>query len=388
MSRPSRFRSTAKKLDFAHLALLVSLLFFFLLLGILSSPCSEAQDSAPQVTDQESDGSEAASTSRDARTVERVRKASEKANQKLSTKYDVNRIGERRIGKGFNLYSLNRERELGQAMAVRIEMRTKFVKDNAVNDYIDRLGQKIVRNSDAEVPFTIKVVDSGEVSAFTLPGGYLYVDSGLIGAVDSEAELVGVMAHEIAHVAARHATRAQTRQQLWSTASIAMYLGGPIGFTIREVAGIGVPLWFQKFGRNAELEADLLGIEYEYAAGYDPQAFIEFLEKERSRETTMPKSVYKAQHHRLLNALSTHPMTAERIKRAQAEISLLPARNEYIVDTADFQEVKAKLSHLVDECGTSADGMPTLHRSGSPCKNNEKSHDKPTLRRPKLEPNP
>src|SRR5579862_1620300 len=133
--------------------------------------------------------------------------ASEQNKTEKTAKYDVDRIGQRDIGKGANLYSLEKERSIGQAMAAAMDVHTRFVTDPDINDYISRLGQKIARNSDAQVPFTIKVIDSPDFRTFALPGGCLYVDKGLILEVDSEAELAGLMAHEIAHVAARHATR-------------------------------------------------------------------------------------------------------------------------------------------------------------------------------------
>jgi len=302
--------------------------------------------------------------------------------RKKSSKYDIDKIGQRKVGKGFNLYSLNREREMGMAMAERIDRNLKFLKDPEVLDYVNRLGQKLVRNSDAQVPFTIKVIDSDEVSAFSLPGGFLYVCSGLIGSADSEAELAGVMAHEIGHVAARHGTRGQSKETIWNGLSMLFYIGGPMGFTAREFAGLGIPFWFKKMGRDAEREADLLGIQYEYAAGYDPQAMIEFLEKQKVRESKVRSSVYKAQsHNKFINAMTTHPMTADRIKRAQDEIALLPPKDEYVLDTGDFEQMKAKLSHDTNECGSAADGSPVLRRPGDKKGKCGKDDSKPTLRK-------
>ena len=275
---------------------------------------------------------------------------------KKSGKYDINRIGQRGIGKGVNLYSLERERALGQAMAAAIERRTKFVADPDVNEYVNRLGQKIARNSDAEILFTIRVIDSLELKAFSLPGGFLYVDKGLIMEVDSEAELAAMMAREIAHVAARHGSRSATRLFAWNMFSLPLiYLGGPAGLGVRQVAGIGVPLSFKKFSRDAEIEADLLGIEYQYAAGYDPQAFLEALEKLQSKENQrhgrtpkLPVLNFLAKlplHDQIAHAYANYPSTEERIRRAQTEIStLLPNRNDYVLDTSEFQEIKAKLA--------------------------------------------
>lgn len=294
-----------------------------------------------------------------------------------SGKYDVDRIGQRSIGKGVNLYSLEKERALGETMAAAIDRGTTFVADRDINDYINRLGQKIARNSDAQVPFTIKVIDSPDLRTFALPGGFLYVDKGLIMEVDSEAELAGLMAHEIAHVAARHATRFATRKYAWNVMSIPLtYLGGPAGIGTKQIG----PLTLRKFSRDAEVEADLLGIEYQYAAGYDPQAFVEALEKLHSKETQMRARLAKALpifgflakvplHDQIARAFANYPPTEERIQKAQAEIStLLPSRDDYIFDTSEFQEVKAKLAWADRpilrrrRSGDAAANGPVLHK--------------------------
>jgi predicted Zn-dependent protease len=300
---------------------------------------SDAQESRPVAGEQ---ASHAASS-----TPHAVSAAEEKPGK--SGKYDVDQIGQRRIGNGVNLYSLEKERAIGQAMAGTIDLHTTFVTDREVTDYISRLGQKIARNSDAQVPFTIKVIDSMDLKTFALPGGFLYVDKGLIMAVDSEAELAGLMAHEIAHVAARHATRFATRKYTWSLISIPLSYLGPAAIAARPIG----PLSLKKFNRNAEIEADLLGVEYQYAAGYDPQAFVEALEKLHSQETMMRARLAKALpkvakiplHDQIVRAFANYPPTEERIEKVQAEISaLLPGRDDYILDTSEFQEVKARLT--------------------------------------------
>lgn len=298
------------------------------------------------------------------------------------SKYDVTRIGEREIGRGMNFYSLEREQALGRELASEIESQSRMVTDPVVTEYVNRIGQTLVRNSDARVPFTIKVVDNDEVNAFALPGGYFYVNSGLILAADSEAELAGVMAHEIAHVAARHATKNATRAQIWNIASVPLiFLGGPAGYAIRQVASLAVPMSFLKFSRDAEREADLLGVEYEYASGYDPAAFVQFFEKLHARE--------KEKHSFIAKAFTTHPMTGDRIRRAQEEIAtMLPAKEEYVVDTSEFQEVKAHLSALMlrhqIEVGQGA--RPTLRRRGpeeqpSSTDGSSGKDDRPTLKK-------
>ena len=265
-------------------------------------------------------------------------------------KYDINRIGQRNVGHGINIYSMPHERALGESMASRIDHGTRFIADRQVNEYISQLGQKLTRNSDAQVILTTKVIDSPDPRIFGLPGGILYVSKGLILAVDSEAELSALMAHEIGHVAARHTTRLVSRKYAWNIISIPlMYLSGPAAIGTHQIA----PLTLKKFSRDAEFEADLLGLEYQYAAGYDPQTFIEALEKLQSHDSQIRERLAKALpitnkvplHSQIAHAFSNYPPTEERIQRAQTEISeLLPSRSDYIVDTSDFQEVKAKLA--------------------------------------------
>jgi beta-barrel assembly-enhancing protease len=256
------------------------------------------------------------------------------------SKYDVTLIGHRNIGSGVNFYSIEREIAVGRDLARQVEESSRLVTDPEITGYVNRIGQNLVRNSDSRVPFTIKVLDNGEVNAFALPGGFFYVDSGLILAADTEAELAAVMAHEIAHVAARHATRNMTKQQIWNMASIPlMFIGGPAAYAIAEVASIAVPLGFLKFSRDAEREADMLGLQYDYAAGYDPQAFVQFFEKLKMEEGK--------KHSKIAKMFSTHPMNSERITAAQDEIrTYLPDRDSYIVDTSDFDAMKARLMAL------------------------------------------
>jgi beta-barrel assembly-enhancing protease len=294
-----------------------------------------------------------------------------------SGKYDVSRIGQRSIGHGVNLYSLQKERALGESMASAIDRGTRFVADPEINDYISRLGQKIARNSDAQVVFTVKVIDSPDLRIFSLPGGFLYVGKGLIMEVDSEAELAGLMAHEIAHVAARHATRFATRKYAWNVLSIPIAcLSGPAALGTKQIG----PLTLKKFSRDAEMEADLLGIEYQYAAGYDPQTYVEALEKLQSKDVQMRERIAKALpvagkvplHDQIARAFANYPPIEERIQKAQTEISaLLPGRNDYVVDTSEFQAVKAKLAWADrpilrrHHAGDGPTNGPVLHRHPS-----------------------
>jgi predicted Zn-dependent protease len=260
----------------------------------------------------------------------------------VPAKYDIEHIGARGIGSGVNFYSLEKEQNLGRELSQEVEAEAQLVRDPVITEYVNRIGQNIVRNSDARVPFTIKVVDNDEINAFALPGGFFYVNTGLILAAENEAEMAGVMAHEIAHVAARHATKNATKADIWNLVSIPLiFMGGPAGYAVRQIAGLAVPMSFLKFSRDAEREADLLGLEYQYASGYDPAAFVQFFEKLHVTE--------KQKHSALAKAFSTHPMTEDRIKRADSEIeNMLPPREQYVVTTSEFDEVKTRVMELAN----------------------------------------
>src|SRR5579863_10070684 len=306
--------------------------------------------------------------------------AREAKDSKKPEKYDIDHIGQRGIGRGFNLYSLKREHELGQSLAASFDRMTRVIHDPVVNDYINSLAQKIVRYSDADIPFTVKVIDSGDVPrAYGLPGGFLYVDSALILSADGEAELASVIAHEIAHVAARHATRALTRKHVCDIVGSIAMVAGPAGMGVADAGGLAGPLSVKKFSRDAEYEADLLGIEYAYAAGYDPQALLDALEKlhaievQRNEELAKIPGYHLASHvpfHKgIARSFANYPLTEERIDRLQSEIStFLPDRTDYILDTNEFQEVKA---HLL------ASQTPVLRHHNA----NEKDSEGPVLRR-------
>jgi beta-barrel assembly-enhancing protease len=262
-------------------------------------------------------------------------------------KNDIDDIGNRNVGKpgsGKGIgdwYSYDTEIKMGKQYAMMVESSARIMQDPVINEYVNRIGQNLVRNSDAKVPFTIKVIDSDDLNAFALPGGFFYVNTGLILAADDEAELAGVMAHEIAHVAARHATREMTRGNYASLATIPLIFVGSWG--IYEAASMAInlalPLTFMKFSRGFEAEADYLGLQYMYKAGYDPQAFISFFEKVKAQEKKKPGSLAKA--------FATHPQTPDRIEKSQEEIrNILPARPEYIVNTSEFNDVKARLASL------------------------------------------
>lgn len=255
-------------------------------------------------------------------------------------KKDPEEIGNRDVGKGVNFYSLEKEIALGKQYAQEVERSAKVVDDPVIAEYVNRIGQNIVRNSDAKVPFTIKVLDAEEVNAFALPGGFFFVNTGLILRAESEAELAGVMAHEIAHVAARHGTRQATRGQLVNIASIPLiFMGGWAGYGVRQAASLAIPIGFLSFSRGFESEADLLGLQYLYKTGYDPTAFVDFFEKIQSDEKRKPGTMAKV--------FSSHPLTDDRIKEAQKNIQqILKAKPEYVVTTSEFNQVKARLAQL------------------------------------------
>jgi len=297
---------------------------------------------------------------------------------------DVDAIGNRKIGgRGLgNWYSIEGEIRMGKQYAQMVESSSKMVTDPVITEYVNRIGQNLVRNSDAQVPFTIKVIDADEINAFALPGGFFYVNTGLILAADEEAELAGVMAHEIAHVCARHATRQMTRYQWANISTIPLiFVGGGIGYAVRSAAGLALPMSFLTFSREFEAQADYLGLQYMYKAGYDPNAFIAFFEKIEAQEKKKPGSLAKA--------FSTHPQTPDRIEASQKEIAtILPAREEYTVTTSEFDEVKGRLAALENRhkvFDQKEAGKPSLRRASTSDSSGKDSttndDDRPTLKR-------
>jgi len=305
-------------------------------------------------------------------------------------KKDPDEIGNRDVGKGINFYSLDKEIALGKQLAQEVERQAKIIDDPIVAEYVNRLGQNLVRNSDAKVPFTIKVIQSEEVNAFALPGGFFFVNSGLILKADNEAELAGVMAHEIGHVAARHGTRQATKGQLINYGSIPLiFLGGWTGYAIRQGLGVAIPIGFLHFSQGMEKEADLLGLEYMYKAGYDPSAFVDFFEKIQTLEKKKPGTMAKI--------FSTHPPTDERIKTSQENINrYLKAKPEYVLTTSEFNDVKGRLYSLenhrkVDDSKDSnrprlrrnpnAGSGPIDDNTGDDAKPKTDADERPTLKR-------
>jgi len=303
-----------------------------------------------------------------------------------NSKEDVDAIGNRSVGKGVNFFSLEREISLGKALAQEVERSSKLIDDPVVTEYVNRVGQNLVRNSDAKVPFTIKVIDSDEVNAFALPGGFFYVNSGLILRAQEESELAGVMAHEIAHVAARHGTKNATKGELTQIAAMVGSIFIPYsyaGYALYQGLNLAIPLTFLKFSRDAEKEADFLGLQYMYKAGYDPNSYVTFFERIQADEKRRPGTIPKV--------FSTHPPTPDRIENTQKEIArILPARQEYLVTTSEFDSVKARLRNIMfsRKVTDNAPGKPTLRTKTEQSKKqptgndpNSSDDDRPTLKR-------
>jgi beta-barrel assembly-enhancing protease len=304
---------------------------------------------------------------------------------------DVNAVGTRNIGgRGVgNWYSTDSEIRMGKQYSMEIEKSAHMVTDPVIVEYVNRVGQNIVKNSDCKVPFTIKVIDSDEINAMALPGGFFYVNSGLILAADEEAELAGVMAHETAHVCAHHAAREMTRMNYAQIGSIPLIIftqGSWTGYGIYEAAQLAIPITFLQFSRSFEAEADWLGLQYMYKAGYDPQAFIQFFEKIDALEKHKPGTLAKV--------FADHPQTPDRIIHSEEEIAtIMPPRPDYMVTTSEFDDIKARLARLENKRKIN-DGKggnkPTLRRASSGSGNNDPNNpnnpadstdDRPTLGR-------
>jgi beta-barrel assembly-enhancing protease len=326
------------------------------------SPSSSSSSSQPPATtqDQTANSDSSSQTAAAPPPAQLAAQDTPMPNVKPGSEADVSAIGDRNVGKGLDFYSLEKEIALGKQLAQEVDKSAKFIDDPVVDEYVNRIGQNLVRNSDARVPFTIKVIDSDTVNAFALPGGFFYVNSGLITHADEEAELAGVMAHEIAHVCARHGTKQATKGDIMQMASIPAMIFIPYswaGYAIYQGMNFAIPLTFLKFSRNDEREADYLGTQYMYKAGYDPNAFVAFFEKVEADEKKEPGTIPKV--------FSTHPPTPDRIEAVQKEIAtILPPRQQYIVTTSEFDAVKHRLQMIEANI-----------------KVNNKNPNKPTLRK-------
>ncbi|HVF21439.1 MAG TPA: M48 family metallopeptidase [Pyrinomonadaceae bacterium] len=345
----------------------------FLLAACLlgSSTISLAQQTATKPTEKQASQTQTDAKQADAKkTQSPATTTTAKSNKPLSTNEDPAMIGKRNINGGFiGKIAGGTEKEVrqGREAAAEVDRQAKFIDDPVITEYVNRVGQNIVLHSDAKVPFTIKVIDSDEVNAFALPGGFFYVNKGLLLAADNEAELAGVMAHEIAHVAARHAVENQAKASLLEYAALgaSIFIGGIPGMIYQNTAGIGLLGIFMKFSRGAEEEADKLGVQYMYAAGYDPGAMATMFEKLEAKNKKKPGFISRA--------FATHPAPPDRRATSLALAARFPEHEEYVISSSEFQRVKNRLLRLsnarasttgaiqgVDEGG--APGRPTLKR--------------------------
>ena len=299
---------------------------------------------------------------------------------------DPDQIGNRDVGKGLNFYSVEEEIALGRQLASQVERQAKIVEDPVISEYVNRIGQNLTRNSDVNVPVTIKVIDDPQVNAFALPGGFVFVHTGLLLKADHEAEVAGVLAHELAHVAARHGTRQASRGQIANLASIPLiFMGGWGGYAARQAAGLAVPLTFLKYSRNFEREADLLGLQYLYKAGYDPAAMVDFFEKLESMEKEKPGT--------MAELFRSHPITSDRVKNTQKNIQdVLKVQPQYVLTTSEFSQVKGRLQQMVARRNPAPnrESAPVLRRTGQgplvaeesgARRPGERADERPTLRR-------
>ena len=376
---------------------------------LLSSVAAVAQTSTPKPDDQAAKTTQTPAEDKKtddkkaAKATTTTTPTTAKSNKPLTTNEDPAMIGKRNINTGiFSKMggSIEKEVRLGREAAAEVDRQAKFVDDPVITEYVNRVGQNIVLHSDSKVPFTIKVIDSDEVNAFALPGGFFYVNKGLILAADNEAELAGVMAHEIAHVAARHAVENQAKASLIEYAAIgaSIFLGGIPGMIYQNTAGIGLLGIFMKFSRSAEEEADKLGVQYMYAAGYDPGAMATMFEKLEAKNKKKPGFIARA--------FSTHPAPPDRRASALALAARFPENEEYVISSSEFQRVKGRLLKLSNARAStagaiaagedgSAPGRPTLKRrqptpddTGTPTADGEQKSTEapPKLKRGEAEP--
>jgi predicted Zn-dependent protease len=349
---------------------------FLLAASLLGSSTLALAQTATKSTDQQAGKTQTAtqtSTTTEAKQADAQKTQAQtvaRSTKPLSTNEDPSMIGKRNINGGFiGKIAGGTEKEVrqGREAAAEVDRQAKFIDDPVITEYVNRVGQNIVLHSDAKVPFTIKVIDSDEVNAFALPGGFFYVNKGLLLAADNEAELAGVMAHEIAHVAARHAVENQAKASLLEYAALgaSIFIGGIPGMIYQNTAGIGLLGIFMKFSRGAEEEADKLGVQYMYAAGYDPGAMATMFEKLEAKNKKKPGFISRA--------FATHPAPPDRRTAALALAARFPEHEEYVISSSEFQRVKGRLLRLsnaraattgaiqgVDENG--APGRPTLKR--------------------------
>ncbi|HVG39219.1 MAG TPA: M48 family metallopeptidase, partial [Pyrinomonadaceae bacterium] len=310
----------------------------------LAAPQKQASKSEKEAAEQKAKAAAEKQDREDAAELANVRKKAEASKGKpLSTDEDPGQIGKRKINGGLIASmsgSIEKEVSFGRELAAEVDRQAKFIEDPVITEYVNRVGQNVVLHSDAKIPFTIKVIDSDEVNAFALPGGFFYVNKGLLLAADNEAEIAGVMAHEIAHVAARHAMENIAKANLYQGLAMAgsIFLGGIPGLIYQNTAGLGLAALFSKFSRSAESEADRLGTQYLYAAGYDPGAMATMFEKLASKNKKKPGFFAKT--------FASHPQSIERLEASRVLVGRFPERDEYVLSTSEFQRVKGRLLRL------------------------------------------
>jgi beta-barrel assembly-enhancing protease len=331
--------------------------------SVIALPSSAmAQTGTPNVAKKDAD-------KKDSKKKDAKPSATPAASSALSTKDDPAQIGKRNINKGTDKFfgwlggSQEKEMQIGRQLALEVEQQAKMVDDPVITEYVNRVGQNVVLHSDAKIPFTIKVIDSDEVNAFALPGGFFFVNKGLILAADNEAELAGVMAHEIAHVAARHAMENQGKSTALQYGMLAgIIFGGPIASTVlQNGGGILGALSMLKFSRGAEGEADNLGVQYLYAAGYDPNSMSTMFEKLASQNKKKPGTLSKL--------FSSHPQSVDRRDISIQLVARFPEKEEYVISTSEFQRVKNHLfrvtnakAGVVTDYDQTDDSKPTLKK--------------------------
>jgi len=272
-------------------------------------------------------------------------------------KKDPNEIGDRNVAGALNVYSLDKELALGKQLSIEVRKQAKIIDDPIVAEYINRIGQSLARNSDVNFPVSFTLIDAEDVNAFTLPGGFIFINTATLRLSDNEAELASVLAHELGHAAARHATRQQTRSDMISVATIPMVLfGGWTGLLARQATTLAGPMAMFHFSRAFESEADLLGIQYLWKTGYDPNASVDMFERVESTERAHPGTVSKL--------FRTHPLTGERIEKTQKNIDeLLPGRTEYVLNTSEYEAIRERLAEITQSRKPDVkDNHPTLLR--------------------------
>ena len=302
---------------------------------------------------------------------------------KAKKKDDPNQIGNRDTGKCLNFYSIDKEIAMGKQLAEEVVRQVKTNDDTLLGEYVNRVGQNLVRNSDAKVPFTFRVIEDESPNAFALPGGFIFVNTGLIKIASEEDEFAGAVAHEIAHVAARHLTCRATKGQIASILSLplGMVLGGWTGYAVRQGAAVGVQTLFSSFSRADETEADYLGVQYMYATGYDPNGAVSIFEKLEALQRSKPGLGARV--------FGSHPMDAQRIDNTQKEIQrILPSKPEYVVSTSEYHDMRERLIESQSRRkADDTDGRPHLRIAPGTGKSDDPGSgkdDRPTIRRREL----